>query len=47
MVAWTSWLAIDQRQAFIDDVLAAYAEVSGSESLFEFLQSTVALSTTE
>jgi trans-aconitate 2-methyltransferase len=47
MVSWTSRLASNQRQAFVDDVLGAYAEVSGLESLFEFLQFTVALSTTE
>jgi trans-aconitate 2-methyltransferase len=43
MVSWTSRLANDQRQAFVDDVLSAYAEVSGSDSVFEFLQFTVAL----
>jgi trans-aconitate 2-methyltransferase len=43
MVSWTSRLAIDQRQAFIDDVLSAYAEVSGSDSVFAFLQFTVEL----
>jgi trans-aconitate 2-methyltransferase len=44
MVSWTSRLASNQRQAFVDDVLSAYADVSGSESLFDFLQFTVALS---
>jgi trans-aconitate 2-methyltransferase len=47
MVSWTSRLPSDQRQAFIDDVLGAYAEVSGSESLFAFLQFTVALTATQ
>jgi hypothetical protein len=41
--AWTSRLANDQRQAFVEDVLDEYAEVSGSDSLFAFLQFTVAL----
>jgi hypothetical protein len=43
MVPWTSRLANDQRQAFVDDVLSAYAEVSGSDSVFAFLQFTTAL----
>ncbi|HEX5907055.1 MAG TPA: methyltransferase domain-containing protein [Propionibacteriaceae bacterium] len=43
MVSWTSRLANDQRQAFIDDVLSAYAEISGSDSVFAFLQFTVEL----
>jgi trans-aconitate 2-methyltransferase len=47
MVSWTSRLATNQRQAFVDDVLSAYAKVSGSESVFDFLQFTVALSATE
>jgi trans-aconitate 2-methyltransferase len=34
MVAWTSRPANDQWQAFIDDVLSAHAEVSGSDSVF-------------
>jgi trans-aconitate 2-methyltransferase len=43
MVSWTSRLAGDQHQAFVDDVLNAYAKISGSDSLFAFLQFTVAL----
>ena len=43
MVSWTSRLAGDQNQAFVDDVVSAYAEISGSDSIFAFLQFTVAL----
>jgi trans-aconitate 2-methyltransferase len=47
MVSWTSQLASDQRQAFVDDVLSAYAEVSGSDSELDFLQFTLALTAIE
>ncbi len=41
--AWTSLLSPMDRVAFVDDTLTAYAEVSGSDSLFRFLQYRVSL----
>ena len=42
-VAWTSQLPPTDRAAFVDDTLTAYAQVSGSESVFRFLQYRVGL----
>lgn len=46
LVAWTGRLASDDRADFVDDVISAYAEVSGSDSRFRFLQCRIRLSAT-
>ena len=38
LVAWTGRLASDDRADFVDDVISAYAEVSGSDTRFRFLE---------
>jgi trans-aconitate 2-methyltransferase len=43
MVAWTSQVPVEQRPAFVHDVVDEYAKVSGSDSVFRFLQCRVAL----
>ncbi len=43
MVAWTSRLPLEQRAEFVAHVITSYAKISGSESLFRFLQCRVAL----
>lgn len=42
--AWTSRLPQADRSEFVSDVISAYSEISGSDSLFRFLQCRVALS---
>ena len=46
LVAWTGRLAPDDRADFVEDVISAYAEVSGSDSRFRFLQCRIRLTTT-
>jgi hypothetical protein len=36
-------MSANQHQAYVDDVLSTYAEISGSDSAFAFLQFTVVL----
>ncbi len=45
LVAWTGRLAPDDRADFVEDVISAYAEVSGSDSRFRFLQCRIRLTT--
>lgn len=42
--AWTSRLPVDQRSAFIDDAVSAYAAATGSDATLRFLQCRIALS---
>ena len=46
LVAWTGRLAPDDRADFVEDVVSAYADVSGSDSRFRFLQCRIRLTTT-
>ena len=46
LVAWTGRLAPDDRADFVYDVISGYAEVSGSESMFRFLQCRIRLTAT-
>jgi trans-aconitate 2-methyltransferase len=46
LVAWTGRLASDDRADFVDDVISAYAEVSGSDTRFRFLQCRIRLTAT-
>ena len=46
LVAWTGRLALDNRADFLDHVISGYAEVSGSDSLFRFLQCRIRLTAT-
>lgn len=41
--AWTSRLPLEERSAFVDEALTAYAQVSGSASVLRFLQCRVGL----
>ncbi len=42
-VAWTSQLPEAERSEFVSQVITSYAEISGSDSLFKFLQCRMAL----
>jgi trans-aconitate 2-methyltransferase len=46
LVAWTGRLAPDDRADFVEAVISSYAQVSGSDSRFRFLQCRLRLTAT-